>query len=203
MPAREVISQQLIDVVREALANGKTPIIQAYALGKAQEVSKILTDAGLPVYQDREVYEISRIYSQFGVDLGNVRLCDGQFSHEKDDAQSPTQDDLCDRAVRGGVFVVSPKRAALVARNMRNATVSIAVTGWAVDPSTRYRLSVDHALPLSDHADYDELLETVERVGPRKVFCTHGRDLEGFVNRLCELGHDAYPLGRCGQMRLF
>jgi len=70
-----------------------------------------------------------------------------------------------------------------------------------LDPSAKYRLRVDHALPLSDHADYNELIEAVERVDPRKVYCTHGP--ESFVDRLCELGFDAAPLGRPAQGRLF
>ncbi|MDZ7617217.1 MAG: MBL fold metallo-hydrolase RNA specificity domain-containing protein, partial [Patescibacteria group bacterium] len=75
------------------------------------------------------------------------------------------------------------------------------VTGWALDPAAKYRLGVDHALPLSDHADFTELVEAVERVAPRKIYCTHGP--EGFVHRLCELGFDAEPLGRSVQGRLF
>ena len=79
--------------------------------------------------------------------------------------------------------------------------VRIAVTGWAVDPRMRHRLRVDHAVPLSDHADYDELFEAVDRVRPRVVYCTHGP--ESFVDRLRDAGHDARLLGRPHQQRLF
>ncbi len=61
-----------------------------------------------------------------------------------------------------------------------------------MDSRTKYRLGVDHAIPLSDHADYDELFEAVERVDPRVVYCTHGP--VSFVDRLREAGHNAYPL---------
>ena len=44
-------------------------------------------------------------------------------------------------------------------------TISIAVTGWAMDQNAKYRLGVDYALPLSDHADYDQLIETVRNLG--------------------------------------
>ena len=57
---------------------------------------------------------------------------------------------------------------------------------------TQYRLGVDHAIPLSDHADYDELFAAVEQVEPRVIYCTHGP--VKFVDRLCEAGHNAYPL---------
>ena len=81
------------------------------------------------------------------------------------------------------------------------AQVRIAVTGWAVDQRAKYRLGVDHALPLSDHADYDELFEAVARVEPRVVYCTHGP--ESFVDRLRDAGYDAHLLGRPTQGRLF
>ncbi len=57
---------------------------------------------------------------------------------------------------------------------------------------TKYRLGVDRAIPLSDHADYDELFEAVERVEPKVIYCTHGP--VKFVERLREAGHNAYPL---------
>src|SRR5437899_3053616 len=39
---RDSIVAELIDVVRRALAAERTPIIEAYALGKAQEVTRLL-----------------------------------------------------------------------------------------------------------------------------------------------------------------
>jgi hypothetical protein len=59
---------------------------------------------------------------------------------------------------------------------------------------TRVRWGVDHAVPLSDHADYDELFEAVERVNPRVIYCTHGP--VSFVECLRKAGFNAYPLDR-------
>jgi len=79
--------------------------------------------------------------------------------------------------------------------------VRIAVTGWAVDPRAKYRLRADHAVALSDHADYGQLLEAIERVSPKKIYCTHGPDT--FVDRLRDAGLDAQPLAHPRQRRLF
>ncbi len=155
------------------------PVVEAYSLGKAQEVTRLLTDEGFPVLQHKTVYQVSRVYESFGVELGSYGLYQGQ-------------------AEPGCVLVVPPRtrRFDCFAREIR-----FAVTGWALDEGTKYRLGVDHAVPLSDHADYDELLEAVARVAPRKIYCTHGP--VSFVGRLQEAGFDAQPLGRPTQRRLF
>lgn len=173
LPPREEVIGKLIELVRQTLERGQTPVIQAYVLGKSQEVTKILTQQGFSVLQHPLVDEISRIYRKLGCDLGDCSLYD------------PKQ-------LAGKVVVVPPRRQkSQVLAGLRN-TVSIAVTGWAQDPSTAYRLGVDHALPLSDHADYGELLECVAIVNPRVIYCTHGPD--GFVERLRQQGHIAFPL---------
>jgi hypothetical protein len=69
---------------------------------------------------------------------------------------------------------------------------SIAVTGWAHNPRGGYRPRADHALPLSDHADFDQLVECVRRVAPRVVLCTHGSPV--FVEHLRERGFNAHVL---------
>jgi putative mRNA 3-end processing factor len=178
------VLDQLLTVVRAALREGKAPVVHAYVLGKAQEVTRLLTTAGIPVLQHPKVYEVSQVYAECGVDLGDCRPYPGH-------------------SVEGHAVVVPPKQSPTWRVAGLKETVSIAVTGWAINPSTKYRLKVDHAIPLSDHADYDELFETVERVAPREIHCTHGPDVEGFANRLREAGHNAFPIGRASQMRLF
>ena len=81
------------------------------------------------------------------------------------------------------------------------AVTSIAVTGWAAAPDARYRLNVDHAIPLTDHADFDQLIEFVERVEPSRVLCTHGP--RSFVDELRNRGWNAEPLAPEPQGRLF
>ncbi len=179
LPPREEVLEQLFTLVRRTLADGATPVIVAYILGKAQEVTRLLADQGIPVLQHRKIFQVSRVYEACGTSLGRYALFEG-------------------RAEPGWAVVVPPGTPPL--EELRRE-VRIAVTGWAMDEGAKHRLRVDHALPLSDHADYDELFEAVARVAPRKIYCTHGPDT--FVDRLREAGHDAHPLGRSSQSRLF
>jgi Cft2 family RNA processing exonuclease len=180
LPPRDDVVGELVDLVRRTLAAGRIPVIYAYALGKAQEVVRLLTAAGIPVLEHMEVFRVSQVYRQCGVDLGATLL------------YSPPLAD-------GRAIVAAPR--ATLRRLPKEKTVRIAVTGWAVHPSTRFRWGVDYALPLSDHAGYDELLMAVEQVAPREIYCTHGP--ESFVSRLVERGHNAMYLTPQLQRRLF
>ena len=179
LPPRQQSLERLFTLVREALAEGSVPVIIAYALGKGQEVTRLLTDQCIPVLQHRKIHEVSLVYEACGVKLGRYELFEG-------------------RVDPGWVLMLPP---GVPTPEKLGRRVRFAVTGWAVDESAKYRFRVDHAIPLSDHADYDQLLEAVERVGPKRVYCTHGP--ESFADRLCESGHDARPLGRPSQRRLF
>jgi putative mRNA 3-end processing factor len=188
LPPRDEVIAELVQIVRTALASEITPVIHAYPLGKSQEVTRILTDHGIPVLQHPAIYEISRIYEACGMPLGNV---------------APYTNKLPPSAFR-----LPPSAVVTLPRGMNSfrlaglgRTTSIATTGWAVDARTKYRWQVDHALPLSDHADFDQLLETVDRVAPQEIYCTHGP--EEFADILRDRGHNAQTLAPRKQRLLF
>ena len=182
LPPRGEVIGKLLEIVHAAFDRGLPPVIQAYQLGKGQEVTKILTAAGVPVLQHPVMYQISEVYQQQGVDLGNVAAYGEHY-------------------IPGHAVVTVPPRQRARRLPDLDSAVTIAVTGWAQDEGAKYRLRVNHALSLSDHADYDELLEVIERVEPKEIHCTHGP--AKFVDRLQDLGLNAFPLGRGHQMRLF
>lgn len=182
MPPRKETLGTLVAMIQRAFEHGVTPVIHAYVLGKAQEVTRLLTDRAIPVLQHPLIHAVSRIYEECGCSLGNYQ----EYTREP---------------LPGHVVIVPPRGQRAAHLNGLARTRTFAVTGWAIDPSARFRLGVDHALPLSDHADYDELLELIERVSPRVIYCTHGP--RSFVDRLCDLGHNALHLDRATQLRLF
>jgi Cft2 family RNA processing exonuclease len=186
MPGRDDVIAQMLTEVHAALNSGRTPVIHAYALGKAQEVTKILTTAGIGVQQHPVTYAVSRVYAACGIDLSSGTATVGVYR---------------DRPLAGHAVVTLPRGL----KNHRlpglGATWSIAVTGWARDAGARYRLGVDVALPLSDHADFDDLCSAVRQVNPREVYCTHGP--RAFVDHLRMAGFNARPLMPDRQRQLF
>ncbi|MCA9231144.1 MAG: hypothetical protein KDA57_10855 [Planctomycetales bacterium] len=182
MPPREEVIGELIDLVRSLLGNGNTPVLHAYALGKAQEVTKLLTAAGIPVQQHPMIFSVSEVYRECGVDLGRISKYDGKL-------------------LPGHVVMTLPRGMKQFRLTGIDSPVSIAVTGWAIDSSTKYRQKVDYALPLSDHADFDDLVETVALVGAKQIYCTHGP--REFVEHLRAEGFNAFPVTGSYQTRMF
>ncbi len=183
LPPRDEVLDKMERLMRMAIVAGHTAVIYAYSLGKSQEVTKLLTARGLLVRQHPTIAAVSAVYEQCGVDLGAYEVL--------------TQENAAEPCV----VIIPPRGTRSGAAFHFRSTVRFAVTGWSIDSSTRYRLGVDHAMPISDHADYDELFQAVEQVQPRVIYCTHGP--ESFVDRLREAGHDARPLGKAWQKQLF
>jgi putative mRNA 3-end processing factor len=208
LPPRAQVVEQLLTLVRETLADGAVPVIQAYLLGKGQEVTRILTDAGIPVLQHRDIFAVSQVYESCGMSLGQYECFTGEPRPGWAVIIPPGRGmpDWKTGAGRKRTKIASEDRSSdldlsPIAPPFSPRRVCIAVTGWAVDQRAKWRLGVDHALPLSDHADYDELFEAVARVEPKIIYCTHGP--EGFVDCLRDAGHDAWLLGKPTQGRLF
>jgi putative mRNA 3-end processing factor len=173
LPPRQECCERLVSAVRDALAQDVTPVVHAYALGKAQEVTRILTSAGIPVLQHPKAYEISVIYEACGVMLGDVALYNGS-------------------KLPGHAVVAPPQHHKGYRLAGLKRVRSIAVTGWAHNPHGRFRPRADIAIPLSDHADFDQLIACVEMVEPRVVLCTHGEP--SFVEHLRKRGFNAHIL---------
>jgi Cft2 family RNA processing exonuclease len=190
-PPRQNVIDQFLEIVENAFENRRQPIVLGYALGKSQEIVRILTDAGHRVTAHGAVASINQIYESCGVPLGQFRR------YRREDFHGPTALDLRER----GVLIAPPRVARTAFVTCFNNPCRIILSGWALLKNAVYRYGVDHALPLSDHADFDGLLETVERVNPKKVFTLHG--YREFAQTLRDRGFDATYAQKESQMRLF
>jgi DNA ligase 1 len=158
----------------EALEDGATPVLLGYALGKAQEILAALQAARLPVMLHGAIARIAKVYEEFGVVFPPY----AQFEAA---------------AVAGHVLICPPSvNGSKMLQSLRRARLA-ALTGWAVDPGAIHRLQVDAAFPLSDHADYDDLLRYVQAVRPNRVLTIHGFAQE-FARDLRDRGVEAWAL---------
>ena len=137
-------------------------LVGAYALGKAQRVIAELRRAGHaePIYLHGAMEKMCRLYEEFGIDLGELRLV---ADHSKED-------------LRGRIVVCPP--SALNdrwSRRLPNPLTAMA-SGWMRVRQRARQRNVELPLVISDHADWDELTATVEEVNPRESWITHGRE---------------------------
>ena len=190
-PPRERVVEQLVDLVTGAMRAGRQPVVLGYSLGKSQEAARVLTGAGVNVTLHGAAHALCEIYEKFGVPLGRLRR------YRREDFHGPAALDLRER----GVLVAPPHVARTSFVTAFDNPLRIVLTGWAVLKDAKYRYGVDHALPLSDHADFDELLELVEIVKPRKVYTHHG--FRAFADELRVRGIDAEPACPDPQLSLF
>lgn len=190
-PPWRAVVDQLLGIVRAAFRDGRQPIVMGYTLGKAQEITRILTDAGFRVTVHGAVFNTNRIYEAHGVKLGVYRKYNAWDFHGA--KALPLEE--------RGVLVAPPNvaRSGFVTRFEKPVTV--VMTGWGMLKNAPYRYGVDHVLPLSDHADFDELLELIERVRPKKIYSHHG--YKEFADILRARGHDAELARPDEQLRLF
>jgi putative mRNA 3-end processing factor len=137
-------------------------LVGAYALGKAQRVIRELRDMGYddPIYIHGALQRLCDLYVELGVDLGELRPATGVTKAE----------------LQGRIVLCPP--GALNDRWSRRLPdpITAMASGWMrVRQRARQRL-VELPLILSDHADWDELTETLIEIAPREVWVTHGRE---------------------------
>src|SRR5438128_2191825 len=181
-PPTEQVIDQIVAFCRETIEAAQVPVLLGYSLGKAQEILCSLDGAGLTPMLHGSVYRMTRIYEQFGQSFCKY------VRYKAND-------------VAGKVLICPPSanRSQMLEKIARRRVAMI--SGWAVDPNAVYRYGVDAAFPLSDHADYDDLIRYVEMVQPRRVLTLHGF-AAAFARDLRARGIEAWALGEENQMEL-
>jgi len=181
-PPTEQVIDQIVAFCRETIEAAQVPVLLGYSLGKAQEILCSLDGAGLTPMLHGSVYRMTRIYEQFG-----QSFC----KYVRYNANE----------VAGKVLICPPStNRSQMLEKIPHRRVAM-ISGWAVDPNAIYRYGVDAAFPLSDHADYDDLIRYVGLVRPRRVFTLHGFAAE-FASDLRMRGVEAWALSEENQMEL-
>ena len=190
-PTKASVVGRLIDLVTLAFKEGRQPIVLGYSLGKAQELVRILTKAGFAVTEHGAVSKLSTVYETLGVPLGTRRKY--LAADFRGDKALPLEE--------RGVIVAPPQVARGAFCQQFVKPMTIMMSGWAMLSGAQYRYGVEHVLPLSDHADFDELIELIDRVKPKKILTVHG--FPDFVNILRRRGMNASLAKPEPQMSLF
>ena len=142
-----------------AAAEGRTAMLGAYSLGKAQRLLALL---------DRE---IGPILTHGAVEATNAVLrADGLRLPET----VPVTEGL-DVKAHPGALVLAPPAAlgSSWARRFGAVTTGLA-SGWMALRGVRRRRAMDRGFVISDHADWPGLLTAIRETGAETIYVTHG-----------------------------
>ncbi len=149
--------ERLYAAVDRAFSDERVPVVLAYALGKGQEALELLLSRGYRVTLHGSVWNMAEIYRECGVEFSGP--------YEK-----------YDRTQLAGRVLITPPgcRKQPMITNIERRYV-IMLTGWAMHKSAPYMYkNVDLVLPLSDHADFDELVRLARESKAKRIITMHG-----------------------------
>ena len=181
-PPTEKVLGDMVHFCRSAIEDGEVPVLFGYSLGKSQELIASLSGAGIPVMLHPQTFKITRIYEELG-------------------QKFPPYKPFTLTEAKGHVVICPPQANQSAWLRKIKPRRTAAVTGWALDPSAIYRYQCDAAFPLSDHADYNDLLQFVDVVKPKRVYTVHGF-VEEFARTLRDRGIEAWALGLPNQLEI-
>ncbi len=166
------VEEEIAKLLSARAANpDRCVLVGAYALGKAQRVIAELRRAGYhePIWLHGALERMCRLYEELGVELGDLRL-----------VADAGKDEL-----RGAVVLCPP--SALSDRWSRRLPepITAMASGWMRVRQRARQRGVELPLVISDHADWQELTQTVEDINPAETWVTHGR--EEALLRWCQL----------------
>jgi putative mRNA 3-end processing factor len=187
----EDIVSRVNRIISDSFDRCRPVVLTGYALGKAQMITYLFRHWA-PIYLHESIHKMNETHITLGVDIPTLNSQSAEGGSGKLLERKPW-------------IMVSPSmsgRSAFIKtlREKYNALV-IAFTGWAVDPKYRFSMGVDYAFDLSDHCDFNELVELAKYCNPSKVYTVHGFASD-FANHLKYLGFDAEPLEPNGQSSL-
>lgn len=174
----EIIFEEINDWWRSNREKGKTSVIFAYSLGKAQRIMNGIDRSIGKIFTHGAVERLTEAYRQAGVDLPPTQYV-GAVENKRDFT---------------GALIVAPPGAAGSTWLRRFGEYSTGfASGWMMIRGARRRKAVDRGFVLSDHADWTELQTVISATGAETVYVTHGFVPE-LVRWLNESGVNAEPL---------
>jgi putative mRNA 3-end processing factor len=156
-PAESAVIEAIHDWWRANQQAGKTSMLFAYPLGKAQRVLRSLDAAIGPIRAHPSVETYNRLYRQQGIALPATAEASSKVEASE------------------GSLILAPPSAIGSAWLKSFGPISTAMaSGWMRIRGTRRRRSLDRGFVLSDHADWPALLRAIDETRAETVWVTHG-----------------------------
>ena len=175
-----------VDKLRHALALNpdRCVLVGAYSLGKCQRLIRLLRESGHdePIYLHGAMVGLCALYQELGIDLGPLET-----------VAEATRGAREKESLKGKVILCPP--SAVNDRWSRRLPdpITAMASGWMLVRARARQKQVELPLVVSDHADWDELTQTIREVRASEIWVTHGRD-DALVHYAGTIGLKARPL---------
>jgi putative mRNA 3-end processing factor len=153
------VRELLVSMIEKRLRGGAVYVFGYH--GKLQEVMQILrnADVAVPFVMPERVYEVTKVCEHHGMRLGCLSLSTDNEGHELLDGNLPCV-----------AFYHMNSRPHVGLHNSR-----ICVSGWEFHSPCRQIGDREHLVALSDHSDFDGLIEYVKRSRAKQVITDNYR----------------------------
>lgn len=139
-------------------AENKTSILFGYSLGKAQRLLKHLDSSIGKIYTHGAIENMTAVLREHYTFNETIRV-----------TRETTKKDLL-----GNIVIAPPSAHGGTWIKKMVPYVTATASGWMTFRGARRRRAIDKGFVLSDHADWDGLLQTVKETGASTVIATHG-----------------------------
>ena len=185
------INELLVSMIERRLRGGTVYVFGFY--GKLQEVMQMLrkADVEVPFVMPDIVHEISKICDNYGMNLGSLTLDTSNEGRE-----------LLNKDLPCVAFYHASTRFKTGLNRTR-----ICVSGWEFQNPCRQINEKEYTVALSDHSDFDNLIEYVKRSKAKQVITDnyrsiYGKTLAEEITKRIGVPAMAQPLGKKGQTSL-
>ncbi len=162
-------------------------LVGVYALGKCQRLMLALREGGYDqtLYVHGALVKLTQLYEELGHDFGSWTPVADLAQRERD-------------ALRGKIVLCPP--SALADRWSRRLPdpLPVMASGWMQIRARVRQRRAELPLIVSDHADWNDLIQTALDTGARDVWITHGR-VEALEHALKQRGIRAKALNLIGR----
>lgn len=213
-PDRKKEEENMVNLVKETVANEGIALVSGFAIGRLQEILLILHNYKIncPIYMDGMAKKATTIINQYKTLLKNPKEFDRALSEirylNKDKERSKAIREPCVILTTSGMLSGGP--VVWYLRKLYNdRKSSLIMSGFQVPDTPGHKLlntgrfiheeeKIDLKLDMfvkrfdfSAHLGRKELLGFIEKTNPEKVFCVHGDRTVEFAEELKGKGFDA------------
>lgn len=175
--------EMIYDWWMDAREQGKNCVLFGYSLGKAQRIlAELAPLAPKPVLIHSTICELTECYRQQGRKLAATKPLEERIKEL-----------IFDQKLEGELILAPPsilkEKWSFQLGNYETAFAS----GWMQSSGSGFsRGGYDRGFVMSDHADWNDLNQTIEESGASRVFVQHRNGI--LVRHLKQKGLEAYPV---------